>query len=91
VRIHLQHDDENTLFLFRHLPLPLTMIFHEMACQCVHHYHTDASCCVGNSASIAAPRMLLQDDDDWTRTICRRVDHALDEMCFSSSRWKEEL
>ena len=78
VQLHLH---TTTLRTFRHLPLPLTMMFHDLACATCPN--NSKSCCVGSAATIAATPI---------QTICRRVDHALDEMCrASSSLWKDEL
>ena len=97
LQLQPQEEEEDAVqvpYLFSHLPLPLVVIFHDLACRCMHEPHMEATCCVGDRARIAAPRKYTTTDkmnasSSWTRVICQRVDHALDEMCLARERHDE--
>ena len=61
---------------FQQLPLPLTMIFNELSCQC-----EGIDCCHGTNAVISTVN-----SDGWMDSICNRVDNALDEVCRRQQR-----
>jgi hypothetical protein len=61
---------------FQQLPLPLTMIFNELSCQC-----EGRDCCHGANAMISNVN-----DEGWMDSICNRVDHALNEVCRRQQR-----